>query len=142
MNRGAIEEMTAAELDAVIVKGDLTNAALDEEFAAFEAIYAAPFAERLHVVRGNHDAIAGRTEYVGDRWIELPGVAIALLDTVIPDRESGTLSDAQIAWLDDRAAASIVPVMVMGHHQQWVGGERSPTYFGLDPGRQRRAGRA
>lgn len=133
MNRGAIDEMTAAGLDAVVVKGDLTNAALADEFAAFEASYLPPFAERLHVVRGNHDAMAGRTEYVGDRWIELPGVAIALLDTVIPDRESGTLSEAQIAWLDDRAAASIVPVMVMGHHQQWVEGERSPTYFGLDP---------
>ena len=21
----------------------------------------------------------------------------------------------------------------MGHHQQWVGGERSPEYFGIDP---------
>lgn len=133
MNRGAVEEMTAAALDAVVVKGDLTNAARPEEFVAFDGHYAAAFGERLHVIRGNHDAVAERTEYVGDRWVELPGVALALLDTVIPDRESGTLSDEQIAWLDDRAAASTVPVMVMGHHQQWIGGERSPDYFGLDP---------
>lgn len=133
MNRGAVEEMTAAALDGVVVKGDLTNAALPSEFAAFDAHYAAAFGERLHVVRGNHDAVEGRTEYVGDRWIELPGVAIALVDTAIPDHENGTLRDEQVAWLDDRAAASTVPVMVMGHHQQWVSGERNPAYFGLDP---------
>lgn len=133
MNRGAVTELVAADLAAVVVKGDLTNAAQPDEFAAFDALYTATFADRLHAVRGNHDAVAGRTEYVGDRWIELPGVAIALLDTAIPDHESGTLRDEQIEWLDDRAAASTTPVMVMGHHQQWIGGDRNPTYFGLHP---------
>ncbi|MFV0309415.1 MAG: metallophosphoesterase family protein [Desertimonas sp.] len=133
MNRAAVDEMVAADLAAVIAKGDLTAAARPDEFAAFDALYTSTFADRLHAVRGNHDAVAGRTEYAGDRWIELPGVAIALLDTAIPDTESGTLRDEQIEWLDDRAAASTTPVMVMGHHQQWISGERSPTYFGLHP---------
>lgn len=132
MNRAAIAELQAADLAAVIVKGDLTTAALPEEFAAFEDRYGV-FGDRLHAVRGNHDAVAGRTGRDGDRWIELPGVAVALLDTVRPDRPNGTLTAAQLEWLDAHAAAATVPVMVMGHHQQWVEGHRDPGYFGLDP---------
>ena len=60
-------------------------------------------------------------------------MAVALLDTAIPTVTSGHLSAEQIDWLDARAADSTVPVIAMGHHQQWVGGERSPEYFGIDP---------
>ncbi|MBA3604917.1 MAG: metallophosphoesterase family protein [Actinomycetota bacterium] len=133
MNRAAVAEMSAAALDRVIVKGDVTTSAADEEFAAFEATYRAAFDGRLDVVRGNHDAVEGRTAYSGDTWIDLPGVAVALLDTVIPDAPNGTLRATQLDWLDAGAAASTVPVIVMGHHQQWVEGERNPEYFGIDP---------
>jgi predicted phosphodiesterase len=133
MNRAAIAELHAADLDAVIVKGDLTASAQPDEFAAFADSYGAEFAGRLHVVRGNHDAIGGRTAHAADEWIELDGVAVALVDTVIPDRASGTLRPEQLDWLDAGAAAATVPVIVMGHHQQWVGGTRDPFYFGLDP---------
>jgi Icc protein len=133
MNRAAVAALAAADLAAVIVKGDLTTSAAPEEFAAFDAAYASVFGDRLHVVRGNHDAIGGRTARRGDEWILLDGVAVALLDTVIPDAASGTLTAAQIDWLDAHAAASTVPVLVMGHHQQWLGRTREPAYFGLDP---------
>jgi len=133
MNRAAVSELAAADLTAVIVKGDLTTSAQPEEFAAFDAAYGASFGDRLHVVRGNHDAVEGRTGRGGDEWIELDGVAVALLDTVIPDAASGTLRPEQLDWLDAHAAASTVPVLVMGHHQQWIGGARDPGYFGLDP---------
>ncbi|MET0145417.1 MAG: metallophosphoesterase [Ilumatobacteraceae bacterium] len=133
MNHGAVGEMRVAELAAVVVKGDLTSDGTDAEFDAFEACYRPVFGERLHVVRGNHDAYRGQADYAGDEWIELPGVAIALLDTAIPTKTSGRLTPAQLDWLDAGAAASTVPVVAMGHHQQWVGGERSPEYFGIDP---------
>ena len=83
MNNGAIAEMSTADLSAVIAKGDLTNDGTDDEFAAFEAAYRGAFGDRLHVVRGNHDAYRGQAAYTGDEWIDLPGVAVALLDTVI-----------------------------------------------------------
>lgn len=133
MNWAAAAEMAAADLDAVIVKGDLSTDGTVEEFAAFEACYRRPFGDRLHVVRGNHDVTRGQTEYAGDQWIELPGVAVALLDTVIPASATGTLSVGQLDWLDAGAAASTVPVIAMGHHQQWVEGERDPEYFGIHP---------
>lgn len=142
MNRGAVAEMQALDLHAVLVKGDLTEDGTDEEFAAFEACYRPAFGDRLHVVRGNHDSCRGQERYLGDRWIELPGVAIALLDTVITGATTGTLNADQLEWLDTHAAQSDRPVMVFGHHQQWIPGtaageptdaHRADTYFGIHP---------
>jgi Icc protein len=84
-------------------------------------------------VRGNHDAYQGQTGYAGDQWIELPGVAVALLDTTIPQQTTGWLHPQQLAWLDDHAAAATVPVIAMGHHQQFTGSNRASDYFGLHP---------
>lgn len=133
MSRGAIDEMQRLDLAAVLVKGDLSADGQPEEWAAFERHYRRAFGARLHVVRGNHDAYHGQRAYAGDHWIELPGVAVALLDTTIPTRSTGTLTAAQLEWLDERAARSPTPVVVMGHHQQWTGGTRSDDYFGLHP---------
>ena len=137
MNRAAAHEIAAIEPAAVIVKGDLSQDGRPEEWAAFEACYRPAFGERLHVVRGNHDAYRGQTSYAGDQWIELPGVAVALLDTVLPERTTGGLSATQLEWLDTMAAEADRPVLVMGHHQQWIPGtsndHRSENYFGLCP---------
>jgi 3',5'-cyclic AMP phosphodiesterase CpdA len=136
MNRAAVAEMLAADLAAVVVKGDLSVDGRPDEWAAFEACYRDSFGERLHVVRGNHDSYQGQTEYAGDQWIELPGVAVALMDTAIPGKTTGWLSTEQLDWLDTHAAASDRPVIVMGHHQQWTpsgDGRRSDDYFGLHP---------
>ncbi len=133
MNDGAASEMSAVDLDAVIVKGDLSAAGTEAEWAAFERCYRGRFGERLFVVRGNHDAYVGQTRYAGDQWIELPGVTVALLDTVIPKSSTGGLRPEQLEWLDDMVVAADRPVVVMGHHQQWVDGPREPDYFGINP---------
>jgi 3',5'-cyclic AMP phosphodiesterase CpdA len=137
MNGAAVAEIRALQPDAVVAKGDLTNNGEDEEFATFERMYRGAFGTRLHVVRGNHDAYRGQDLYAGDQWIELPGASIALLDTVIPTVTTGTLRADQLAWLEDRAASSDRPVVVLGHHQQWIAGgdhaHRSESYFGLHP---------
>jgi 3',5'-cyclic AMP phosphodiesterase CpdA len=136
MNRAAAEEIAAIGPAAVIAKGDLSQDGTDEEWEAFERCYRDPFGDRLHVVRGNHDAYRHQAEYAGDQWLELPGVAVALLDTVIPGATTGDFRPQQMTWLSDLAAGSDRPVLVMGHHQQWVGsasGKRYPGYFGLNP---------
>ena len=137
MNRAAVDEIAELQPAAVVVKGDLSQDGRPEEWAAFEACYRAPFGERLHVVRGNHDAYRGQVEYAGDQRIELPGAIVALLDTVIPERTTGALSAQQIEWLDTLAAEADRPVLAMGHHQQWIGADadarRSADYFGLHP---------
>lgn len=136
MNRGAVAEIAAIDPAAVFVKGDLSNNGLPEEWEAFERCYRDAFGDRLHVVRGNHDAYRHQVAYAGDHWVELPGVAVALLDTTRPGHSTGWLTETQLEWLDDHAADAArtgVPVLVMGHHQQWVDGKRSDTYFGLHP---------
>jgi 3',5'-cyclic-AMP phosphodiesterase len=137
MNQAAAAEMAELDPVAVIVKGDLSQDGRPEEWEAFEACYRAPFGDRLHVVRGNHDAYRHQAEYAGDQWIELPGVAIALLDTAIPGATTGSISTEQLDWLDEHCAGADRPVFVMGHHQQWIGGgpdaKRSDDYFGLHP---------
>jgi 3',5'-cyclic-AMP phosphodiesterase len=136
MNRGAVVEMAAIDPVAVIVKGDLSEDGTPEQWAAFEVCYRGAFGDRLRVVRGNHDAYRGQTEYAGDQWIELPGCVVALMDTAIPTSATGSLSQTQLEWLEMRSAATDQPVIVMGHHQQWIGGpgaKRSDGYFGLHP---------
>lgn len=132
MNEGAVAEINALEPDAVIVKGDLTEAGRDEEFGAFRETYGV-FGDRLWTVRGNHDSYHGQSEYTGDSWIELPGLAVGLLDTARPHMTTGSISQEQFDWLDERLSAATVPVILMGHHQQWVEGPRSDDYFGLHP---------
>ena len=133
MNHAAADEIAKLGAVAVIVKGDLSQDGRPEEWAAFEACYRPVFGDRLHVVRGNHDAYHGQTQYAGDQWVELPGVAVALMDTTIATHTTGSLDAAQLDWLDTHAAAADRPVVVMGHHQQWIEGRRSDDYFGLHP---------
>jgi 3',5'-cyclic-AMP phosphodiesterase len=137
MNGAAAAEIATIDPVAVIVKGDLSQDGRPEEWSAFEACYRTPFGDRLHVVRGNHDAYRHQAEYAGDQWIELPGVAVALLDTAIPGATIGSISGVQLDWLGERCAGVDRPVFVMGHHQQWIGSgpdaKRSDDYFGLHP---------
>lgn len=137
MNRGAVAEIEAIRPVAVVVKGDLSQDGTDEEWAAFEACYRTSFGERLHVVRGNHDAYRMQSGYAGDQRIGVPGAVVALLDTVIPGQTTGTLRPEQVEWLDTVAAETDLPVLAMGHHQQWIPGgdddHRSEGYFGMDP---------
>jgi 3',5'-cyclic-AMP phosphodiesterase len=138
MNRGAVEEIAAVSPDAVVVKGDLTCAGRDEEYEAFLRFYGDAFGERLHHVRGNHDAYEGQT-YAADapKEVELPGVRLAILDTVIPFRTTGQVSAEQLEWLDELGARSAGdrPVLVFGHHHVWSPESRSreATYFGINP---------
>jgi len=137
MNAAAVRGIAAIDPVAVIVKGDLSNDGSAHEWAAFEACYGSAFGERLHVVRGNHDAHHGQTAYAGDEWIELPGLSIALLDTTIPYATPGALQPAQLDWLDDRLATAR-RTLLLGHHPQWVPGgngaeRRTDDYFGLHP---------
>jgi 3',5'-cyclic AMP phosphodiesterase CpdA len=133
MNAGAIHEMRALNPEVVIVKGDLTQDGTDEEFAAFREHYGSAFGDSLVVARGNHDAYRGQNEFTGDSWITVPGLAVALLDTTIPTETTGRIDPEQFDWLDAHLSAATTPVIVMGHHQQWIEGNRSDTYFGLHP---------
>jgi predicted phosphodiesterase len=135
MNEGAIDEIRALDPDAVVVKGDLTDRGTEQEYADFVAAYS-QLGARLHHVRGNHDAMV--TESLashGPFAVELPGVTLAVLDTVRPGTDRGRIPAAQLSWLDELAEASVDPVLVFGHHHPWdpASHDRSETYFGINP---------
>jgi len=136
MNRGAIQEISAIDPDAVVVKGDLTCDGLDEEYDAFLAAYGSAFGDRLHHVRGNHDAYRHQTYAPeGPQRIDVDGLTIALLDTTIPGHTSGQAPVEQVEWLEDLAAGADRPVLVLGHHHVWNPGAstRPDDYFGIHP---------
>jgi predicted phosphodiesterase len=137
MNRAVVDEMRALDPDVVVVKGDLTAIGSDDEYAAFLAVYGR-LGDRMHHVRGNHDALLDPTMAVEDAPypIELDGVTLAVLDTVIPGTDAGQLAPDQVQWLDDLAAQHRDPILVFGHHHCWnVDAARRPDgpYFGIRP---------
>jgi predicted phosphodiesterase len=136
MNRAAVAEILAANPDAVIAKGDLTTHGTFAEFEAFLDCYQTAFGPKLHYVRGNHDGAHGE-HFAADAplRVDLPGVSLAILDTVIPGLATGQVSAEQLSWLDDLAAAAEQPLLVFGHHHPWMPGSntREPGYFGINP---------
>ena len=135
MNAGAIAEMDALEPDAIVVKGDLTNLGSDEEYQAFVDAYST-LGPRMYHTRGNHDAMISHEIAVNaPHAIELPGVTLAVLDTVRPGSEHGRITADQLEWLDDVARESSSPVLVFGHHHPWdpSSTERNEHYFGINP---------
>lgn len=138
MNGAAVEEMLAVSPDAVVVKGDLTADGTEDEYQAFLRCYHSAFGDRLHHVRGNHDAYRHQSfAPEGPRDIRLPGATLAVLDTTVPGSERGAVPADQLAWLDEvaREAADEMPVLVFGHHHVWDPASRSrpETYFGVNP---------
>jgi Icc protein len=132
MNQGAVAEMVAISPDAVIAKGDLTDASRPTEMEAFFDLYGAAFGTRLSWMRGNHDSVLPPRP---PQAVILPGVTLALLDTAVPGLPSGRLGADQLGWLDQLGADADRPVLVFGHHHCWKPGSESrpDTYFGIHP---------
>ena len=136
MNAGAIAEISAIDPDQVIVKGDLTNDGTLAEYEQYRRFYAGAFGEKLHTIRGNHDAYHSEAIQCENRKrIELPGVILATIDTVRPGSAGGTVYDEDLEWLDAIAAEATAPVLVFGHHHVWdpTTSYRSEDYFGIQP---------
>lgn len=136
MNRSAVAEIAAMDPDAVVAKGDLTTHGTIGEYEQFLAVYRDAFGDRLHHVRGNHDGYFGET-FASDApfAVDLPGVRLAIIDTVIPTHTTGQVTAEQLDWLDATAADADRPVLVFGHHHVWspASRRREPGYFGINP---------
>ncbi|MGH9164104.1 MAG: metallophosphoesterase family protein [Acidimicrobiales bacterium] len=137
MNAAAVAEISAIRPDAVVAKGDLTSKGSTAEFEAFLACYGPAFGDRLHYVRGNHDAYGGQ-RLAADHApfsVELPGVTLAVMDTVVDGRSGGQVSAGQLEWLDELGARADRPVLVIGHHHVWMAStaNRPMEHFGIKP---------
>ncbi len=117
MNRAAAAEIASCAPDAVVAKGDLTSGGTAAELAAFLDCYGSLFGDRLHWVRGNHDALGdGVIEGPAVAEVVLPGVVLALLDTAVAGRAGGALTRGQLDWLDELGQRADGPVLVFAHH--------------------------
>jgi len=136
MNEAAVAEIADLSPDVVVAKGDLTCVGSDEEYGAFLATYER-FGDRLHHVRGNHDAMLDPTLALqgAPYAVALGGATLAVVDTVRPTAAGGQITREQLGWLDETAAATSGPVLVFGHHQIWDvhAPDRPADYFGVDP---------
>ena len=135
MNEAAVAEILALDPDAVVVKGDLTNAGTDAEIDRFLEVYA-PLADRMTWIRGNHESYNGSQRGAEPfQQVVLPGVLLAVLDTSVDGSESGHVTPEQLDRLDALAADADRPVVVLGHHHPWnpSAEERPDHYFGINP---------
>ncbi|MBL4682428.1 MAG: metallophosphoesterase [Pseudomonadales bacterium] len=136
MNAAAIEEIKAIQADAVLAKGDLTCDGTQEQYHQFLNFYHNAFEDRLHHVRGNHEAYREPVIETEKRIkIELEGVMLLMIDTVRPGLTGGTVFDEDIEWIGDISQGAQIPVLVFGHHQIWDPrtAYRSEDYFGIQP---------
>lgn len=136
MSAGAIAEISRIEPAAVLVKGDLTAEGSREEYGRFLEFYGDAFGDRMHHIRGNHDAYLGQDFMPAEPVrVDLPGARLLMINTTVSGQAGGGIAAEQLEWLDDNAAGSDVPVMVFGHHHPWAPGSaaRPIEYFGIDP---------
>lgn len=136
MNAGAVHDVTAAGVDAVVAKGDLTSSGTMAEYDRFLEVYRGAFGDRLLHVRGNHESFH---ELPVAAWPTqervLPGVTLAVLDTSRDRTVNGHLDPEQLDWLDELGERADRPVLVFGHHPVWNPAEepRHDRTFGIVP---------
>lgn len=132
MNRAAAAEIAALGPDAVVAKGDLTSSGTAGQLADFLDCYGPVAGERLHWVRGNHDAVeGGGLDVRAPAEVTLPGVTLALIDTAVAGRSGGAIGADQLEWLDELGARADRPVLTFAHHPPADGRRDS---FGLTAG--------
>ena len=136
MSAAVVADIAQVRPDAVVVKGDLTDDGVDEDYDRFLSVWGDAFAERLVHVRGNHDCYRGQGFAAWPCQARvLDGATLALLDTSRPGQVGGSLDDEQLDWLDALGADADQPVVVLGHHPVWNPSrdQRSDDFQGLAP---------
>ena len=135
MSAAAVVDISSFAPDAVVVKGDLTDDGVGEDYARFLELWEGAFGEGLVHVRGNHDCFRGQSFASWPFQARvLDGVTLALLDTSRPHHASGFLDADQLDWLDALGAEADQPVVVLGHHPVWnPGRDHREGFQGIDP---------
>lgn len=148
MNADAIAEINRLEVDCTIIKGDIADAGLPEQFETAARVFAG-FERPHHPFLGNHDhlqRLEGR-EVDGygilgadpaPRHLDLAGWRLILLDTTIPGSHDGAFGPQRREWLADALAESQrlgMPTLLFTHHQPVPPEHRDsyPNSIGMDP---------
>jgi predicted phosphodiesterase len=130
MNADAIAEINRLDVDLTVIKGDIADRGLPEQFQAAARAFEA-FVKPHHAFLGNHDHLAlnqGREvdgyallgQEPAPRSVDLAGFRLVLLDTTIPGRHEGAFGSERREWLADSLAESRrldLPTLLFTHHQ-------------------------
>lgn len=137
---------------AVLLTGDLVDRASAIEYAHLRALLA-PLACPLWLMPGNHDAVAELRAAFADHAylqpvagqpalaphvlyaLDLGGLRLVALDTVVPRAPHGALCAQRLAWLDRTLAAQPqTPTVVAMHHPPFATGVAHMDRMGLREG--------
>jgi 3',5'-cyclic-AMP phosphodiesterase len=134
MSAAVVADVARLAPAAVVVKGDLTNDGVDQDYDRFLRVWGDPFGSRLVHVRGNHDCYRGQNFAAWPCQARvLDGVTLAVLDTARPFEVGGFVDDDQLEWLDELGRTSDQPIVVLGHHPVWNPGQHTEAYMTLAP---------
>lgn len=148
MNADAIAEINRLDVDCTIIKGDIADRGLPEQFETAARTFSA-FEKPHHPFLGNHDYLQRREGVEVDgygmlgadpapRSFELAGWRLVLLDTTIPGEHEGAFGRERLDWLAETllpGRSSRQPTLLFTHHQP-VPPERRNSYpnsIGMDP---------
>lgn len=149
MNEDAIAEINAAQVDAVVIKGDIADRGLPEQFGFARETFA-KIAAPHHAFLGNHDYY-GRHNGAGEvdgyallgqapapRAVDLGGWRLVLLETAIPGDHHGVFDGDRLRWLEATLAETRearTPTLLFMHHQPVPPEHRDayPNSIGLLP---------
>ncbi len=137
---------------AVLVTGDLVDRGSAAEYEHLRDLLA-PLPCPVYLMPGNHDDIPTlRQVFAGQATLQpaadapglgvhvlfnldLPGLRVVALDTVVPGQEHGMLCEARLAWLERTlAAAPSLPTIVAMHHPPFATGIGGMDTMGLRQG--------
>lgn len=113
---------------AVVITGDLTDFGRASEYAHLRSLLAPLDTLPLYLLPGNHDdRSALRRAFPGQAWlgqegfiqyaVDIGGLRLIALDTVVPGHSEGALCEERLQWLERQLAASEGrPVVIAMHH--------------------------
>ena len=125
--RQAVPMMNALRPDFIVASGDLVSDESEESYRHLQALLR-PVGAPIHFLMGNHDDRAAfRRVFRPDvpssadpvcEAFERGGIRFFLLDSVLPGKVEGHLSDEQLGWLEAGLAAHPDrPAWIFLHHQ-------------------------
>lgn len=130
MNEDAVAEINVAGVDAVVIKGDIADRGLPQQFAWARETFAHLRAPH-HAFLGNHDYYGRHEGHEVDgyallgqppspRVLELGGWRLVLLETAEPGDHHGVFGADRLGWLGEALAETRepgTPTLLLMHHQ-------------------------
>jgi 3',5'-cyclic AMP phosphodiesterase CpdA len=131
--------------DVVIITGDTVDYGQASEYELLKELLS-PLSMPLHLVVGNHDdRSAMREAFSGPGFgyfaqcnefvqyaVDLGGLRLIALDTVVPTEGRGKLCAKRLSWLDERLAEDNSPTLIAMHHPPFVTGIAHMDSVGLE----------